>query len=244
MYRRKLEGGKSLIEGMERRGIICPLCGSDRAFVLSGPCQRKGFEMEICRSVWPPKVAQTDSILVPSIRGGSFLCWGNTTLAIPSTPACDGHGERVYWRICLLHALHPCIYFRVEQLHLNCLGRLNYIILWTWQEGDRLLLRAEWCTAKRNWEHVPAPGRGGAIDPRAPRCSTGMREQGLISAAWCKTWASPPRAKWHRGVLGPSGVTVQAEQGTLWCWGGCKSSREQLWVFNLCFVVSFWPHNK
>lgn len=25
MYRRKLEGGKSLIEGMERGGIICPL---------------------------------------------------------------------------------------------------------------------------------------------------------------------------------------------------------------------------
>lgn len=51
MYRRKLEGGKSLIEGMERRGIICPLYGSDRAFMLSGLCQRKGFEMEICRSV-------------------------------------------------------------------------------------------------------------------------------------------------------------------------------------------------
>lgn len=51
MCRRKLEGGKSLIEGMERRGIICPLYGSDRAFMLSGLCQRKGFEMEICRSV-------------------------------------------------------------------------------------------------------------------------------------------------------------------------------------------------
>lgn len=63
------------------------------------------------------------------------------------------------------------------------------------------------------------------IDPRAPRCTRRMSKQGLISTAWCKTWASPPRAKSQRGVLGLSGVTAQAEQGTLWCWGGWGSSR-------------------
>lgn len=211
---------------MERRGIICPLWGRDKGVVFFGLCQRKGFEMEICRSGWPPKVAQTNSILVPFICGGSFPCWGSTTLTISSTP-------RVWqtWVTCLLKDLSfacctPVYLFQGRAASFKLPGKIKLYYSPNMTRGWQAPVSLQSGTQPSGTGNMfLLPAGEERIDPRAPQSTRGMRKQGLISTAWCKTWASPPWAKSHRGVLGLSGVTVQAEQGAPWCWGGWERGR-------------------